>query len=59
MHAWLFLQSHSETRFAGGGTDANVYINLHGENGSSGAKQLDLPGHDPFERGQVVLPSRS
>ncbi|KAH3767689.1 hypothetical protein Pelo_458 [Pelomyxa schiedti] len=33
----------------GAGTDANVYINIHGENGDSGVRSLDAPGNT-FER---------
>ncbi|KAH3764217.1 hypothetical protein Pelo_3920 [Pelomyxa schiedti] len=35
----------------GAGTDANVYINIHGENGDSGVRSLDAPGNT-FERGK-------
>jgi hypothetical protein len=37
----------------GAGTDANVHVHLYGEAKSSGAQKLDIPGHDPFERGQT------
>jgi hypothetical protein len=36
----------------GAGTDANVYITLYGDNGSSGERQLDTE-RDNFERGQT------
>jgi len=36
----------------GAGTDANVFIEIYGENGKSGRKTLDGPGND-FERNQT------
>eukprot|EP01051_Picozoa_sp_SAG22_P003134 SAG22_NODE_149_length_17456_cov_5.058363_9_plen_444_part_00 len=35
----------------GSGTDANVYIDLIGTKGPSGARRLDHPKHDDFEEG--------
>jgi len=38
-----------------GGTDANVFLTIHGENGDSGERQLSKSetNRDKFERGQV------
>eukprot|EP00873_Tetraselmis_striata_P022345 jgi/Tetstr1/442609/TSEL_030705.t1 len=41
----------------GAGTDANVHVHLYGDAKSSGAHALDIPGLDPFERGQVRRPT--
>ncbi|WP_428957315.1 PLAT/LH2 domain-containing protein [Streptomyces sp. cg35] len=38
---------------SGAGTDANVYITLHGSKGSSTELQLDNDGEDNFERGKM------
>jgi hypothetical protein len=38
---------------ANAGTDANVYMTLNGNSGSSGEKFLDNPGHNDFERGNT------
>ena len=39
-----------------GGTDANVFLTIFGENGDSGERQLSKSetNNDKFERGQVV-----
>ncbi|HEY7683228.1 MAG TPA: PLAT/LH2 domain-containing protein [Gemmatimonadales bacterium] len=37
----------------GGGTDANVFLTIHGSEGSSSEVELDNPGHDDFEQGQT------
>lgn len=38
----------------GAGTDANVFINLYGENGDTGERQLKQSENiNKFERGQV------
>ena len=37
------------------GTDANVWIKIHGKNGVTGMK-LDNPGKDDFEAGRLVNP---
>ena len=39
------------------GTDANVFLTIHGENGDSGERQLSKSetNRDKFEKGQVVL----
>jgi len=40
-----------------GGTDANVFLTMYGENGDSGERQLSKSetNRDKFERGQVRL----
>ena len=38
---------------AGSGTDSNVYLELHGEHGSSGARRLHASWKNCFERGHV------
>eukprot|EP00873_Tetraselmis_striata_P010472 jgi/Tetstr1/430736/TSEL_020527.t1 len=37
----------------GAGTDANVFVNLHGSSGDTGKKVLHAKGKADFERGQV------
>lgn len=39
----------------GAGTDANVFINLFGENGESGKQKLDNLLKDDFRRGKFVF----
>lgn len=40
----------------GAGTDANVYINVYGETGDTGERQLRKSNHlNKFEKGQVNL----
>lgn len=40
----------------GAGTDANVFINIYGENGDTGERPLKKSNHlNKFERGQVSV----
>lgn len=44
----------------GAGTDANVYINIYGEIGDTGERQLRKSNHlNKFEKGQVSFISAS
>ena len=39
------------------GTNANVYIKIHGETGTTEEIELDNPGEDDFEKGRLVYAS--
>ena len=38
--------------YSGAGTDGNVQIKIHGDNGVTPAAYLDNPGCDDFEKGR-------
>merc|ERR1712002_1350091 len=55
--SWNATIFTSDVRF--GGTDANVYLQLFGEEGQTRSVLVDTPGRDNHERDRVELVNRN